>query len=274
MRQHGVQPRHRLGQNFLIDGNILDRIADIAAEHDRLPIFEIGAGLGALTLRLTQRAPAVTAVELDQRLKPILEEVLVGLSNVTILYDDALRLPLDDALSAAFGIGNGVVAGNIPYGITTPLLECLFERMERIVRIVFLVQAEVAERLCAEPGARAYGALTLFARSHCTVQTMLQVPPHLFYPPPEVHSSLILLQPDPGTAARITNRALFRKLVRAAFGQRRKMLTNALVGGGVCSSPAQANASLESAGIRSDRRGETLTLDEFITLASVIDDTA
>lgn len=272
LTQHGIRPRKRLGQHFLCDANVLDRIAEAALPkgHAPSPVVEIGAGLGALTIRLAQRSPRVVAVEIDASLMPALDEVTRPYPNITCLHGDFLKMDTEGLLKEAFGGATGVVAGNIPYGITTPILERLWSCPELMSRFVLLVQYEVAGRLTAKPGTKDYGALTLFAAYHGTVQKGLTVARHLFHPPPEVESMLISWEPAGGLAEVVRDAPLFFRVVRAAFGERRKTLVNALVSAGVAATAAEAREHLEACGIAPDRRGETLSPIEFARLTNQI----
>ncbi len=272
LRRHGLRPNKRLGQHFLCDGNILDRIAQEALAGDSLPVVEIGAGPGALTLRLAARSPSVTAVEVDQSLLPMLREVVAGVSQVRVVHADFLRLPTRTFLDECFGGAPGVVAGNVPYGITAPILERLFSCGDLLVRAALLIQTEVADRLGAAPGTREYGSLTLFAAYHGRFRRVLSVPKHLFYPPPDVGSTLVVFEPGSELARDILNPQIYFRLVRAAFSQRRKTLANSLAGAGFAPNAQLACAWLETCGIAPGRRGETLSPEEYGRLANYLAD--
>lgn len=268
LRQYGIHPRKRLGQHFLCDGNILARIAEEAERAGPLPVVEIGAGCGALTVRLAARAPRVVAIEVDPSLLPILTAVVGHLANVRVVRDDFLRMDTRTVLAEAFGTEQGVVVGNIPYGITAPILERVFDCCDQLARVVLLVQTEVAERLTARPATPQYGSLTVFASFYGHVQRILRVPRHLFYPAPEVGSTLIAFQPDTALARQVHDPATFFRVVRAAFGQRRKTLANALAAVGFGENTAEASSLLRACGVDPLRRGETLSPEEFVLLAN------
>ncbi len=229
LRLRGLRPRKGLGQHFLCDGNVLDRIADLAVPQPGCPVLEIGAGLGALTLRLARLGGRVTAVEVDPALVPLLKDVLASEPDVTIVQADFLALDTRETLRQAFGGRTGVVAGNIPYNITTPILERVFESADLLQRAVILMQLEVAERLTAMPGTREYGALTLFAAYHGTIRRAFRVSRNVFIPPPDVDSAVVVFEPTGGVGDMVVSREAFFSVVRAAFAQRRKTLANALV---------------------------------------------
>lgn len=273
LREHGLHPRKRLGQHFLADGNILERIARLAVTSPDDRVIEIGAGLGGLTLRLAALAERVTAIEVDSAMQPALRQTLGGRTNVETVFEDFLNLDMPHFLDAAFGESRGVVAGNIPYNITSPILERLFEHMDRIRRIVLLVQREVAERLAARPGTRAWGNLSVFAQYHASVQLEGFVPAHLFLPAPDVASAIVVLEPHPDPPVAVCDFATFRRVVHAAFGYRRKTLANALVQGGVVADATMATEILLGLGMDPMRRGETLDLTEFGRLANAVQST-
>jgi len=268
LRAHGLRPRKRWGQNFLCDRNVLDRIVRAAALTSGDHVLEIGPGLGALTRALAGQAASVTAVEIDPLLEPILRETTGGLPNVRLVFGDFLKLDLGSLLEEAFGGGPGVVAANIPYYITSPLIERLMGQKGRICRMVLLVQQEFAQRLAARPGTDEYGSMSVFAQYHCRVELLGTVSRHVFVPPPEVSSAIVRLTPAlPGTVA-VQDEARFFRLVRAAFSQRRKTLLNTLSTAEAGLSRAEAEALLRRCGIDPGRRGETLSLEEFARLAA------
>jgi 16S rRNA (adenine1518-N6/adenine1519-N6)-dimethyltransferase len=267
LESHGVRPRKRWGQNFLIDRNVLEKIVQTAGLLPEDRALEIGAGLGALTALLAERCEHVTAVEIDRLLEPILKQTLAGRDNVSLVFADFLELNLPALLAEAFGDASGVVVANIPYYITTPILERLFENKARIRQIVLLVQQEFAERVAASPGSKEYSALTVFAQYHAQAEIVGKVSRNVFMPPPEVSSAILRLTPVlPGTLT-VRDEARFFQIVRAAFGQRRKTLLNALAGGQIGLDRATAEALLLRVGIAPERRGETLSLEEFSRLS-------
>jgi 16S rRNA (adenine1518-N6/adenine1519-N6)-dimethyltransferase len=274
LRAHGLRPQKRLGQNFLCDRNTLDRIVRAANLTPDDPTLEIGAGLGALTLALAALSPSVTAVEIDRALEPILREVTAGHANIHLMFEDFLRLDLPTLLDTAFGERPGVIVANIPYYITTPILERLIAHKTRWKRSVLLVQQEFAKRMVAPPDSEDYGAMSLFVQYHTKIELIGTVPPTVFLPPPEVSSAIVALTPVlPGTVA-VRDEARMFALIRAAFGQRRKTLLNALLRapasfglGFTMNDRPAVEALLARAGIDGNRRGETLSLAEFARLA-------
>jgi len=263
VRSGAIRPRRRLGQNFLVDRNIVGKIVRVAGHLEGRPVIEIGAGLGALTLALAGAAPAqVVAVEKDERLLPHLIQNTAGLERVRVVAGDALRLDL-----AGLAGPEPVVTGNLPYRITTPLLLKLLEPPVFWPRAVLMVQSEVAQRILAPPGTKDYGALTLAVAASAAASLAFRVSPNSFYPRPEVDSAVLALRRHPEPAGGLDPAGLRRLsvLVRAAFGQRRKTLGNALAGG-LDLDRADVTRRVDAAGIDPGRRGETLSLDEFLVL--------
>ena len=270
LREFGLHPRKRRGQHFLTDGNVLDRIARLALPHPDQPSIEIGAGLGALTLRLAERTSRLAAVEIDLAFRPVLERIVGQCTHVTLVFEDFLNLDLSRLLKDTFGDRKGVVVGNIPYNITSPILERLLGYMEMIERIVLLIQSEVAMRLIAEPNSQDYSSLTVFAQYHTRVRHHGSVSAHLFYPPPEVGSAIVAMEPHSEPPVRPRSPECYRAVVRAAFGYRRKTIANALAAAGIVSDTAAGASILASTGIDPRRRGESLTLVEFGRLSDAV----
>ena len=278
LRLHGIRAQKRLGQNFLCDRNTLDKIVRAANLSPDDRVVEIGPGLGGLTLALSRAAATVTAVEIDRHLEPILTETLQDSPNVSVVYADFLKLDLEALFATAFGDAPGVVVANIPYYITSPLLEILLTNKRRIKRIVLLVQNEFAQRAVAAAGSDACGSMSLYVQYHARVELCGIVPPTVFLPSPEVTSAILALDPVlPGTVAVENEERMFR-LIRAAFGQRRKTLLNALLRapasydlGFTVNDRERAEALLARAGIDGNRRGETLSLEEFVRISAVFE---
>ena len=277
LQTYGLRPQKRLGQNFLVDRNTLDRIVRAAELLPGDPVLEIGGGLGALTLALAAVAPSVTTVEIDRHLEPLLREVTQGQDNVRLVFADFLLKDSTGPLfDQAFGDKPGVIVANIPYYITTPILERLLEHKARLKRIVLLVQSEFANRAVARADTEDYGAMSVFVQYHTRPEIVGTVPRTVFIPPPEVGSAILALDPVvPGTVALRDERRFFY-MVRVGFAQRRKTLLNALLRapasfslGFTMEDRVQVEQLLERAGIDGGRRGETLTLEEFARLANM-----
>lgn len=262
---HGVRPDRRLGQHFLIDRNVRDRILRLAGIAAGDGVLEVGPGAGALTVALARSgAGAVVALEIDRRLQPVLAGLLGAEERVTVVFDDALAV---DWRALCPPVRPWRFVANVPYQVTAPLLVRAFSQEPPFRKIVVMVQKEVADRLRAQPGQRDYGALSLLAAFYARVEESFTVSPACFWPRPEVTSAVVAMSPadhaEPPPPAEI-----FFPVVRAAFGRRRKTLRNALAGDPHLGlTRAQAEAALAAAGLDPGRRGETLSLEEFARLA-------
>jgi 16S rRNA (adenine1518-N6/adenine1519-N6)-dimethyltransferase len=269
LAQRNFAPRKSLGQNFLVDGNILDKIANAAELDPSDRVLEIGPGLGALTAKLLERAGLVVAVEYDRGLYSILQEQFGEAANLRLNHQDFMEFDLGRLSGAetASGTGRWKVVANLPYYITTPAIFKLVESEIAWAAMVFLVQKEVALRMTAEPGGKDYGALTVMLNYYGRVERVAPVPKTVFYPAPQVDSAIVRIRPvaDP------EHRRLYpylHRVVQAAFGQRRKTVLNALQS--VAGDKEAGGAILESLGIDPGRRGETLDGEEFAALARAL----
>ena len=273
LKRYDLRPRKRFGQNFLVDGNTLAKIVAAGELTPDGAVVEIGAGLGVLTHALAGAVGPegrVVAVEVDPALLPALAETVGGLPQVTVVPGDALALDWPAFLDTHFSpeVRPAVIA-NIPYNITTPLVTTFLEQRGRFSRIVLLVQKEVAARMAAKAGTDDYGSLSVFVQYHARVETIGIVSRRVFFPPPDVDSAVVRLTPHGAPPVSVPDEARFFAVVRAAFGQRRKALLNALSGDPALGwTREQAQGALDAAGIDGGRRGETLTLAEFARLAS------
>ncbi|WP_173663284.1 16S rRNA (adenine(1518)-N(6)/adenine(1519)-N(6))-dimethyltransferase RsmA [Selenomonas sp. ND2010] len=261
LKAFGLRMSKKLGQNFLIDASIVQGIVDAAEIQPGERVLEIGPGIGTLTQGLAEAGAEVTAVELDKKLPAVLAETLKAYDNVTIVPGDILKVNIPEIM----GEGPFKVAANLPYYITTPILMTLLERHLPITRMVTMVQKEVAERMIAKPGSRTYGALSVAVQYYTEPEIVLDVPPRSFIPAPEVDSVVIACKVRETPAVDVMDEKMFFRVVKAAFGQRRKTLSNALKGGGF--PKEQVRDVMEAAGIEMTRRGETLSLEEFAKLA-------
>lgn len=273
LQRHGLRPDRRRGQHFLVDANVLDKILAAAELTGADRVLEIGPGLGTVTRPLALAAGRVVAVEVDRRLLPVLAETLAGLENVVVVQGDALRLDLERL--CAGGPASWKVVANLPYYLTGPLVSRLLtvgtqggRPPGRFGLLVLMVQAEVAQRLLAAPGTAAYGAFTVLARYHASVELVARVSATCFFPPPEVASAVVRLRARERPPVAADPDALFA-VVRAAFAQRRKSLRNALAAG-LGLAPAAVEEALRAGGIEAGRRGETLSLEEFGVLAGLL----
>ncbi len=261
LKAFGLHMSKKLGQNFLIDAGIVRGIVAAAEVKEGDRVLEIGPGIGTLTQGLAETGATVKAVELDKKLPAVLKETLKAYPNVEIIPGDILKVNIPEIM----GPGPFKVAANLPYYITTPILMALLERHLPITTMVTMVQKEVAERMIARAGSRTYGALSVAVQYYTEPEIVLDVPPRSFIPAPEVDSVVIACRVREMPAVQVQDEKLFFRVVKAAFGQRRKTLANALRGGGF--PKEQVRDAMEQAGIDPMRRGETLELTEFGRLA-------
>lgn len=264
LQELGRGPRKQLGQHFLARRDIAQRIVQLAAIGPGATVVEIGPGLGALTEFLADAAQELWLVELDGDFAALLRERYSAQGHVHVVEADACRI---DWQTFALPASSLVVVGNLPYSIATHLIMQLLEAGPRIQRITVMVQSEVAERIRARPGEKSYGALSVLAQALAQVDKGFRVPAGAFTPPPKVESEIVLLRPRLASAAQHCRYPHLRTVVRAAFGQRRKQLRNSLA-----TLIQDPTAWLERSGIDPRRRAETLTLEEFCTLAQSLDD--
>jgi 16S rRNA (adenine1518-N6/adenine1519-N6)-dimethyltransferase len=269
LERAGLSAKRSFGQNFLVASQVVESIAAACvpdAEIGKAHVVELGAGTGALTRALLERAARVVAFERDRDLVPVLNQELAGevaAGKLTIVEGDA------QAVVAKELAGDGhplVLCGNLPYQITGRLLERAVVQADDLDRAVFMVQLEVAERLAAEPGSKTYGGLTVFVRAAFRTRKLFNVSPGSFYPPPDVTSAIIAFEPE--RPRRAAETATFRALVKGAFNMRRKTLRNAWAG---VAPAARIAAAAERAGISLDARGETLDVDAFARMATALD---
>lgn len=272
LRRHDLHLSKRFGQHFLVDRSHLMRVVKTAQVEAEDLVFEIGPGVGVLTLELAQRAAKVVAVELDRGIFPVVTEVLRPYPNATVVQADALRVDLAAFFTEHFGEGAKIkVVANIPYNITSPLLVHLLENKQYLTSITLMVQKEVADRLRAKPSESEYGSLTVYARYHAEISVSGVVPKGAFFPPPKVDSAVIHLIPRAVPPVETPSPEAFFGVSRAAFGQRRKTLLNALTNAESLPYPREVvAAALEAAGVDGQRRGETLSLEEIAAITRAL----
>ena len=266
MSIYGLTFRKEFGQNFLTDKFVVEDIAEYCCEGHSKNILEIGPGIGTLTYELAARYDNVLAVELDKGLIPVLAFTLGEYHNVKIINDDIMKCDIAE-ITAPYLDGGLSVCANLPYYITTPILMALLESKVPFDYITVMVQAEVADRLCAAPGSRDCGAITAVLAYYGTAERLMKVPAGKFLPPPKVDSAVIRIKLHKDKPYNPKNEDIFFRTIRAAFGQRRKTLPNALASGfGELSRPAITEA-VTAAGLDVNIRGERLTMPEFVTLS-------
>jgi len=250
-------PRKRFGQHFLHDAGLIERIVQAIAPGPGQALVEIGPGEGALTVPVLRRAGHMTVIELDRDLAPRLHARAEGIGTLTVINADVLGVDL----AALASDGPVRVIGNLPYNISTPILFHCLDHLDAIADMHFMLQKEVVERMAAAPGSKVYGRLSVMLQLSCHVEPLLDVPPGAFRPPPKVDSQVVRLTPLPREARPAPQLApAIERVVRAAFGQRRKTLSNAL--GGVL--PA---AAIEACGIDPRQRAEQLAPEAYVALA-------
>lgn len=256
LKEYRLTPKKDLGQNFLVDGNILTRMVALAEITENSTVLEIGAGLGSLTFFLAQTAKQVTAVEVDKDLLPIAKKILADFSNVTLIAEDILAIDLH---TLHLPDGYTVVA-NIPYYITSAIIRKLLTASEKPTRMVLTMQEEVAERICAQPGK--LSLLALSVQVFGTPEMLMKIPSGAFYPAPTVDSVTLRINLFPEPAIPQEKLDIFFRLIKAGFSQKRKMLRNTL-SSGLHLPHDQVETLLEQAGIDPQRRAQTLSIDEW-----------
>lgn len=266
LKRFGLRTHKRLGQNFLINPRVLEDIVCAAEINNEDQVLEIGPGIGTLTQGLAEAGAFVTAVELDAGLLPVLAKTLEGYHNITIIHGDILKLNLTSLLAE----GQWKVVANLPYYITTPIIMTLLEQRLPISLLVSMVQKEVAVRMTAKPGGKEYGALSVAVQYYTAPQIVTLVPSRSFVPEPAVESAVIKCTIRSNPPVQLLNEPFFFKVVRGAFGQRRKTLLNALGAASLGLDRMKIEEGLLAAHIVPSRRGETLSLEEFAVLANVL----
>ncbi len=260
----------KFGQNFLIDGHVLDKIIAAAGVTKEDVVLEIGPGFGTMTQYLAEAAREVIAVEIDKTLIPILQETLKDYDNVTLINEDILKVDIG-ALAEEKNGGKPIkVVANLPYYITTPIIMGLFENHVPLENVTVMVQKEVAQRMQAGPGTKDYGALSLAVQFYAQPYIVANVPPNCFIPRPNVGSAVIRLTKWEKPPVQVKNEAFLFSLIRASFNQRRKTLQNSLVNGGIGVTKEQVAAALEQMELPSAVRGEALTLSQFARLSDLL----
>ena len=257
------------GQNFIINPGVCPKIVEASGIGPGMGALEIGPGIGVLTKELAKAADKVVAVEVDRRLPPLLEETLGEFTNVKIVLEDVLKLDLHKLLKEEFGDMPVAVAANLPYYITSPILMKLLEDRLPIQSITVMVQKEAARRICARPGSREAGAISYGVSYYARPQVLFDVQPGSFYPAPKVTSSVIRLILHKTPPVETADEAGLFRLIRAAFGQRRKTAANS-ISAGLGIPKAQVSHALEGAGLAPTVRPEQLTLEDFCRLQEIL----
>ena len=269
VNKHNFKYSKSLGQNFLIDDNVIDRILEGARLSETDRIIEVGPGIGTLTREMGKVAENVVAIEIDKTLIPILKETLADLDNVEVVNEDILKVDVQGLINEKLNGGPVKLVANLPYYITTPIVMKFLEEDIPVTDIVVMVQKEVADRMNAKPSTKDYGALSVAVQYYCDTEIVAKAPRHMFVPQPNVDSIVIGLHVRDEKKYVVDNEDIFFKTVKASFGQRRKTLLNSLGGLGFLSKD-QIREALQAANIDEKRRGETLSIDEFANLSNEI----
>lgn len=270
LEKHGFSFKKSLGQNFLIDTNILRKIVDYAGLTEDSGAIEIGPGIGALTEQLLRRCRKVVAYEIDGRLLPILEDTLSSYPNKKIIHQDVLKADVAAMMKEEFAeIDDVMVVANLPYYVTTPIIMKLLEEKLPIRGMVIMLQKEVANRISAAPGSKDYGSLSIAVQYYSEAEMVMVVPRTVFIPKPNVDSAVIRLTLREKPAVAVKDERFFFQVCRVSFAQRRKTLVNNLTSGLPSGKEKKEEilGALEKAGIDPGRRGETLSIEEFARLS-------
>jgi 16S rRNA (adenine1518-N6/adenine1519-N6)-dimethyltransferase len=272
LQRYGLHPKKRLGQNFLVDRNVLTRIATAADLTPGQYVVEIGPGLGGLTQELAQRAQGVLAVEIDTSLAPVLHELAGQLDNVRLLFGDILAVDIEAELAKAFDLEEPPpyqVCANIPYNITSPIIFMLLQRCPALQSATLMVQKEVGERLLARPGSKDYGRLTVTASYRAQVELVMAVSRNCFYPRPEVDSIVVSLRPRRFAGIEPGQEQVLLDFIRSAFQKRRKTILNIASQFFGRDKPSTTEA-LERLGLSPLLRPENLSLEDFARLVETL----
>ena len=269
VQKHNFKFSKSLGQNFLIDTNVIDRILEGARVQEGDYVIEVGPGIGTLTKEMGRTAEKVVAIEIDKTLIPILEETLADFPNIEVINQDILKVDVQELVKEKLNGGPVKLIANLPYYIATPIVMKFLEEDIPVTDIVVMVQKEVADRMNAQPNSKDYGALSVAVQYYCDTEIVAKAPRHMFMPQPNVDSTVIGLHVREEKKYNVDNEDIFFKTVKASFGQRRKTLLNSLGGLGFLSKD-QIKIALQEANIDEKRRGETLSIEEFASLSNAV----
>ena len=273
LKKYGLSAKKSLGQNFIIDTNILEKIVKTGEVDDQTVVLEVGPGIGALTEQLAKKAKKVLAFEIDDRLLPVLEETLHPYEEVTVIHQDVLEADLKASVLPHLSPEDRLVAvANLPYYVTTPILMHFLESKLPIETMVFMMQKEVANRLAASPSTKAYGSLSIAVQYYMEAEVAFTVPRTVFNPMPNVDSAIVKLTRKKKPTIEVIDEKYFFAVVRSAFVQRRKTLWNNLTTafGKDKDTKEKLEKAIEKTEIDRSRRGETLTIEEFGQLANAL----
>lgn len=263
---YDARPKKSLGQHFLSDQNILSRLIKAINPRHGLKYIEIGPGQGALTRHLLPLVDALTVIEIDKHIIPVLKQECAGLGTLNVIEANVLHVDFSQLFTQLAGTDKLQVVGNLPYNISTPILFHLIERLDVIDEMHFMLQEEVVDRLVAKPHTKDYGRLTVMVQSYCDIEKLFTVPPGAFNPPPKVYSAVARLTPKPNNEIMASiDQTFFSHIVNVAFQQRRKTIRNSL------KSLAQEE-DLAAVGLDLKARAENLSVQDYINLARYLKD--
>lgn len=266
VEKYGFKFSKGLGQNFIIDQNVIANICDAAQINDKTGVIEIGPGLGTLTQSLCKRAKKVIAVEIDSSLKEVHKETL-PYENLELIYDDFLKIDLNELVNEKFNGLEVKVVANLPYYITTPIIMKILEGKHKINSIAIMIQKEVAERLTANPGTKEYGAITLAVEYYANARIAMIVPNTVFIPRPKVDSAVVVFDIYEQPIIKVEEEKLLFEIIKASFGKRRKTLLNSL-SSGLSYSKDEIKEALKKSDIDASLRGEKLSIEQFASIAN------
>ena len=271
LTKYGMSAKKKFGQNFLIDSGVLDGIVSAAGVTESDCVLEIGPGIGSLTQYLAEAAGQVVAVEIDKTLIPVLADTLSEYNNVTVINEDVLKVDIDEIVQK-YNSGRPIkVVANLPYYITTPIIMKLFESGAPIESITVMVQKEVADRMVMGPGNKDYGSLSLAVGYYARPEHVMDVPPSSFIPQPGVGSAVVRLTRYEEPAVKVRDEKYMFEIIRTAFNQRRKTLSNALSNNPALKvSRENVQKALVDMGLNEMARGETLSLEQFALLSDIL----
>lgn len=273
LQKHGFSLKKSLGQNFIVEPNILAKIVAAAGLDKETNVIEVGPGIGALTEYLARSSKQVVAFEIDDRLIPVLEDTMSPYDNVRVVHQDVLKAHLKNVLEETMDLNEPLmVVANLPYYITTPIIMHFLESNLPLDGLVIMMQKEVAERITADPGSKAYGSLSIAIQYYMNAEVAFIVPKTVFVPQPNVDSAILKLTRREQPAVEVDNEDFFFELIRAAFVQRRKTIWNNMLirYGKTDEVKAELTAGFEKAGIDPKRRGESISIQEFANLSKCL----
>lgn len=274
LKKYHIQANKKLGQNFLINDEVINGIVEASNIQKEDLVIEIGPGLGTLTSELLENAGKVIAIELDENMLPILNDRFKLYDNFELLNEDVLKVDLNKLISENMGgLSKAKVVANLPYYITTPIIMKLLENKLNIESITVMVQKEVADRITAKPGDKLSGSITYSVDYYAEAEKIVFVDKSSFIPAPEVDSEVIKLQIREEPKVHVENEELFFKVIKASFMQRRKTLLNGLNNSGIIKDKETLKEILQKLGLSVDIRGEKLTIEQFAELSNLIDKT-